>query len=99
VSFKAYKIYITAMFTHLVLQLYKSKYLRWYCNLNLHFLRLRLMLQTRVSYALFQHAIVIREEFCHGLEMRSTSSFGGILQGGAPETAAESFTPCFTSGK
>jgi len=28
-SFKAYKTYITAMFTHLVTKLYKSKYRRW----------------------------------------------------------------------
>jgi len=30
--------------------------------------------------------------------MKSTSPSGGIQQAGAPETAAKSFTPCFTFG-
>jgi len=41
------------------------------------------------KYAVFlQHARVIRQEFCDGLEMKFTSPLGGIQQAGAPETAA-----------
>jgi len=42
------------------------------------------------------HARVIRGEFCDGLEMKFTSPLGEMQQAGAPETAAESFAPCFT---
>jgi len=34
-------------------------------------------------------------KFCDGLEMKFTSSWGGIQQAGTPETGAKSVTPCF----
>jgi len=34
--------------------------------------------------------------FFDGLEMKLTSPLGGIQEAGAPETAAQSVTPCFT---
>jgi len=84
-SFKAYKIYVAAIFTHIVLKLYKNKYLRFSFK----------------SYTADNRSYICstpelpEKNFCDGLEMKRASPSGGLQQAGAPETAALSVTPCF----
>jgi len=58
-----------------------------------------LMLQIRISYRLqyLQHARVIREVFCDGLEMKSTTPLGWIQQAGESETASVGDCKCLNT--
>ena len=60
-SFKTYKMYITVIFTHLVLELCKNKNLR-------HSFKTSLTLETRIGYICNTHGY--QGEVCNGLEMK-----------------------------
>jgi len=61
-SFKTYKMYIAAIFTHLVLELFKNKNLRYWFKATL-------TLETRIGYICNTHGY---PEVCDGLEMKLT---------------------------
>jgi len=90
--FKAYKTYITAIFTHLVLKLYKNKNLRW------SFKAAADAADKRELYSICCTPEISARNFCDGLELKFASPLGWIQQADASETAAKSVTPCFTSG-
>jgi len=60
-SFKMYKIYITAVFTHLVLELCNNKNLRYWFKATL-------TLETRIGYICNIHGY--QKGICDGLEMK-----------------------------
>ena len=81
-SFNVYKMYITAIFTHFVLKLYKNKNLRYSFE--------KATVDTADKAKLYlQHARVIRKDFCDGPEIKLTLPLGGIKQAGVPQTAAK----------
>ena len=80
-------MYITAIFTHLVLEMCKN-------NAYDIRLRLRLTLQTRISCICCTPGLPERN-FCNGLEMKLRSQWGGIQQAGVPKTSAKSVAPHF----
>jgi len=87
--FKAYKTYI---FTHLVLELYKNKNLRWSFKVAAD-------AADKVKlYSICSTPELSERNLCDGLETKFTSPLGWMQQAGASETAAKSVTPSFTFG-
>jgi len=89
---KACKTYITATFTHLVLKLYKNKYLRWSFKVAAD-------AADKVKlYSICSTPELSERNLGDGLEMKFTSPLDWMQQAGASETAAKSVAPCFTFG-
>jgi len=61
-------------------------------------IRLRLMLQTRISYTLFVARQLYQRGICNGQNGVYITPLGGIQQTYASETAAKSVTTCFSIG-
>jgi len=83
-SFNAHKLYITAIFTHLVVKLYKNKTLR--CSTTADAAHKSTMYST-VACQFYQRGI-----------SAMFLKWSGIQQAGEPETAAKGVNPCFTFG-
>ena len=90
--FKAYKTYITAILTRLLLKLCKNKNLRWSFKSEAN------AADKGKLYGTCSTPELSERNFCDRVEMKFTSPLGGIHQAGASETAAKSVTPCFTFG-
>jgi len=86
-SFKVYKMYITAIF----LKPYKDK------NQRCSFKAAADPTNKGKLYSICGTPDISKRSFCDGLVMKFafSSPQGGIQQAGAPETAAKSITPCF----
>ena len=83
-SFKAYKTYILAILTHLVLKLYK----------NIRYL-FKATTDTADKGKFYNICSVSERNFCNGLEIKFAQPPGGMEQADALETDAKSVTPYF----
>jgi len=78
------------MLTHLVLELYENKNIRWSFKAN--------AADKGEWYSICSTPELAERNFCDGLETKFTSPLGWIQQADASETAAKSVTPSFTFG-
>ena len=88
VSFKANKMYTTAIFTHLVVKLYKNKTLR--CSFIA-------TADAAHKSTMYSRPTVACQRYQRGISAM-VLKWSEMQQAGASETAAKSVSPCFTFG-
>ena len=86
-SFNAHKLHITAIFTHLVVKLYKNKTLR--CSFK--------ATADAAHKSTIMYSTVACQSYQRGISAM-VLKWSGIQQAGAPDTVAKGVNPCFAFG-